>query len=55
MHFFVAKQGFMGIRPNKTNFGLSFGDFWGANVKRIREEEEEERKKGTELRFCLDS
>ena len=25
--FLVAKQGFMGIRPNKTNFGLSFGDF----------------------------
>ena len=25
--FLVAKQGFMGIRPYKTNFGLSFGDF----------------------------
>ena len=25
--FFVAKQDFMGIRPNKTNLGLSFGDF----------------------------
>ena len=25
--FLLAKQGLMGIRPNKTNFGLSFGHF----------------------------
>ena len=37
----------MGIRPNMTNFGLSFGHFGSKNVKkrgekRRREEEEEE-------------
>ena len=42
----------MGIRPNKTNFGLSFGDFWRANLKRRREEEE---KKGMELGFCMET
>ena len=26
--FLVTKQGLMGIRPNKANFGLSFGHFW---------------------------
>ena len=26
--FLVAKQSLMGIRQNKTNFGLSFGHFW---------------------------
>ena len=25
--FLVAKEGLMGIRPNKTNFDLSFGHF----------------------------
>ena len=37
----------MGIRPNKTNFGLSFGHFWEQKHeeerRRIEEEEEEER------------
>ena len=36
----------MGIRPNKTNFGLSFGHFWRANVKRRREEKEKKKRKG---------
>ena len=48
----------MGIRPNKTNFGLSFGHFWRANVKRRREEEEKKKKnkkrKGMELGFCME-
>ena len=47
--FLVAKQGLMGIKPNKTNFGLSFGHFGGSYVKG---EEEEEAKKG--LDTCLD-
>ena len=34
----------MGIRPNKTNFGLLFRD-WRANVKRRREEEEKKKRK----------
>ena len=34
------------MRPNKTNFGLSFGHFGGSYVKG---EEEEEAKKGMEL------
>ena len=43
--FLVAKQGLMGIRPNKTNFGLSFGHFGRAKceVEKGREEEEEEK------------
>ena len=40
----------MGIRPNKTNFGLSYGDFGRANVKKRREEEEKEEKKGMETK-----
>ena len=35
----------MGIRPNKTTFGLSFGDFWREKVKRRREEEEKKKRK----------
>ena len=42
--FLVAKQGFMGIRPNKTNFGLSFGHFWEQKCEEERIREEEERK-----------
>ena len=34
------------MRPNKTNFGLSFGHFRGSYVKG---EEEEEAKKGMEF------
>ena len=46
----------MGIRPNKTNFGLSFWDLGRASVKRRREEEEKKKKrKGMELGFCMDS
>ena len=30
--FLVAKQGLMRIKPNKTNFGLSFGHFGGAKM-----------------------
>ena len=41
----------MRIRPNKINFGLSFGHL-GANVKRRREEEEN---KGMELGFCMET
>ena len=33
------------MRPNKTNFGLSFGYFWRANVKGEEEEEEEKKKR----------
>ena len=42
--FLVVKQGLMGIRPNKTNFGLSFGHFGRAKreVEKGRKEEEEE-------------
>ena len=35
----------MGIRPNKTNFGLSFRHFWG------QKREEEKEKKGMETTF----
>ena len=55
----------MGIRPNKTNFGLSFGDLGKSKreeeKRRRREEEEEEEKKGMETMFlygdyfCMDS
>ena len=35
------------MRPNKTNFGLSFGHFWRfIREGRKRREEEEEAKKG---------
>ena len=43
--FLVVKQGFMGIRPNKTNFGHLFGDFGEQNMKRRREEEEKKKRK----------
>ena len=39
----------MGIRPNKTNFGLSFGHFGSKNVKKSGEEKK--KKKGMELEF----
>ena len=45
----------MGIRSNKTNFGLSFVHFWRTNVKRKREKEEEEKRKGMELGFCMET
>ena len=48
----------MGIRPNKTNFSLSFGDFGRVNVKRRREEEEKKkrkkRRKVWKPCFCMD-
>ena len=33
------------MRPNKTNFGLSFGHFGGSYVKGEQEEEEEKKKR----------
>ena len=33
------------MRPNKTNFGVSFGHFGGSYVKGEEEEEEEKKKK----------
>ena len=33
------------MRPNKTNFGASFGHFGGSYVKGEEEEEEEKKKK----------
>ena len=49
----------MGIRPNKTNFDLSFGHFGSKNVKKREEEEEENKKKkkrkGMELGFCMET
>ena len=57
----------MGIRPNKTNFGLSFGHFGSKNVKKRGEEKKKKKKrKGMELfvygtrtlygnlNFCMD-
>ena len=43
----------MGIRPNKTNFGLSFGNFGSKNVKKRRriEEEEEKERYGTRILY----
>ena len=43
--FLVAKQGLMRIRPNKTNFGLSFGHVGRGSYVKGEEEEEEEKKK----------
>ena len=43
----------MGIRPNKTSFGLSFGHFW--EQKREEEEEEKKKRKGMELGFCMET
>ena len=48
----------MGIRPNKTNFGLSFGHFGSKREeekRKRREEEEEVEKKGMELGFCMET
>ena len=48
------------MRPNKTNFGLSFGHFWEQKheEKRRREEEKKKKKKkmrkGMELGFCME-
>ena len=39
------------MRPNKTNFGLSFGHFGGSYVKGEEEKEEEEAKKGMESMY----
>ena len=33
------------MRPNKTNFGLSFGHFWEQKREEARRREEEEKKK----------
>ena len=53
--FLVAKQGLMGIRLNKTNFGLSFGHFGSKNVKKKGEEKKKKKKrKGMELGFCME-
>ena len=44
------------MRPNKTNFGLSFGDFWRAKregEKGREEEEEEEQRYGNY--FCMET
>ena len=46
----------MGIRPNKTNFGLSFGDFGESKREeekrgRREEEEEEEERYGTRILY----
>ena len=48
------------MRPNKTNFGLSFGDFGEQNVKERKEEEKKKKKKkkkrkGMELGFCMET
>ena len=52
----------MGIRPNNTNFGLSFGHFWEQKREEERRREEEKKKKKKkkkrkvmELGFCMDS
>ena len=39
------------MRPNKTNFGLSFGHFGDSYVKGEEEEEEQEAKKGMESMY----
>ena len=53
----VAKQGLMGIRPNKTNFGLSFGHFKEQNMKERKEEKKKKKKKrkGMETMFCMET
>ena len=47
----------MRIRPNKTNFDLSFGHFGSKNVKKREEEEKKKKKKrkGMELGFCMET
>ena len=49
----------MGIRPNKTNFGLSFGHFGSKNVKKRGEEKKKKKKKKKkkcmELGFCMET
>ena len=57
--FLVAKQGLMEIRPNKTNYGLSFGHFRRKNVKKRGEEKKKKKKKkkkrkGIELGLCME-
>ena len=47
----------MGIRPNKTNFGILFGHFGSKNMKKRREEKKKRKKKkrkGMELGFCME-
>ena len=54
--FLVAKLGLMGIKPNKTNFGLSFGDFWGEqNVKERKEEKKKKKKKKKKKRKGMET
>ena len=54
------------MRPNKTNFGLSFGHFGGSYLKGEEEKEEEEQMYGIyvwrllwygsmELGFCMET
>ena len=50
----MAKQGLMGIRPNKTNFGLSFGNFWEQKREEERRREEEEKKMKNKKRKGMD-
>ena len=52
----------MGIRPNNTNFGLSFGHFWEQKREEERRREEEKKKKKKkkkrkvmELGFCMET
>ena len=49
--FLVAKQGLMGIRPNKTNFGLSFWHFWEQKREEERRREKEEERYGTRILY----
>ena len=39
------------MRPNKTNFGLSFGDFWRAKREGEKGREEEEEEEEEEKRY----
>ena len=46
MHFFYGQTWPYEMRPNKTNFGLSFGYFfWRYDVKGEEEKEEEKKKR----------
>ena len=42
----------MGIRSNKTNFGLSFGHFW---EQKCEEERKEEKKKEKVWNLCMET
>ena len=45
----------MGIRPNKTNFGLSFGDF-GEQTRRGEEKKKrKKRRKAWKPCFCMET